>query len=594
MLRPYQQKAVDASIAFLRKSVDPFLIEAATGAGKSHIIAAVAQDIHERTGKRILCLAPGAELVMQNAAKYALTGNPYSIYSASVGVKHLRHPVVFGTPLTVANRISRFRDDYAIVVLDECHRITSTVKGIISSMREGNERLRVMGLTATPYRRGEGYIFRVWPDDEVNSEEEARDPYFVKCVANITARELLAQGYLTPPVIGQIHAGKYATMGLDERDADAVDRAYHGHGRLTASIVADVVAQSRDRRGVLLYAATVRHAQEILASLPPELSAIVTRDTPAKERKRLLERFLAQEIKYLVNVGVLTTGFDAPHVDVIAILRRTESESLLQQIIGRGLRLYPGKKDVLVLDYTTNMEEHFPDGDVFAPVIKASGGASKGVKITAKCEWCGYENQFTATKELAQNPDMKFDEYGYVLDLDGRRVETEYGALPAHYGRRCVNLIQSGVNGTHERCGYFWTHKVCPKCEEKNDITARYCMKCKTELVNPNEKLRGEFRALKKDPTKRQTDIVLDMVCKPSVSRAGNNTLRVDFTTPYRTFCVWLSPESPYATRAREYAAFCDATGDGTHPPETVTYKKEESGFYKVLGYNGREDREPE
>ncbi|MFN9958451.1 MAG: DEAD/DEAH box helicase, partial [bacterium] len=99
-----------------------------------------------------------------------------------------------------------------------------------------------------------------------------------------------------------------------------MDRAYHGQGRKTARIIADIVAQSQDRKGVLIFAATVRHANECLESLPPELSAIVTGETPKKEREEILRRFKAQEIKYIVNVSVLTTGFDATHVDVIAML----------------------------------------------------------------------------------------------------------------------------------------------------------------------------------------------------------------------------------------------------------------------------------
>ena len=101
----------------------------------------------------------------------------------------------------------------------------------------------------------------------------------------------------------------------------------------------------------MLFAATVRHAEEVMASLPPDLSAMITGDTPKGERASIIARFKARRIKYLVNVAVLTTGFDAPHVDVIAILRKTESVGLLQQIIGRGLRLHDDKRDCLVLDY---------------------------------------------------------------------------------------------------------------------------------------------------------------------------------------------------------------------------------------------------
>ena len=109
MLRPYQQAAVDAALDFWKGSADPILIDAATGAGKSHIIAAVAEKIHGKTGKRVLCLAPSGELVQQNRAKYVAAGYSASTFSASAGGKDTRHPVVFGTPLTVRNKISRFQ-----------------------------------------------------------------------------------------------------------------------------------------------------------------------------------------------------------------------------------------------------------------------------------------------------------------------------------------------------------------------------------------------------------------------------------------------------------------------------------------------------
>jgi DNA repair protein RadD len=591
-LRPYQQRLVDASIAHMRKSLEPFVVDATTGSGKSHVIAEVAALIHAGTGKRILCLAPSAELVIQNKAKFTATGAKASTFSASAGGKETRHPVVFGSPLTVRNKISRFmrpgNDGYAMVILDECHSITPTVQTIITKMREGNPNLRVMGLTATPYRLGSGYIYRVEPDGSVHGDDRARDPYFTNCVARVEARELIAQGYLTPPVIGAILAEGYDTSGLavnsrGQFDADAVDRAYHGHGRKTAAIVADVIAQAKDRRGVMFFAATVKHAQEVLASLPPEISAIVTGATPKREREAILAKFKAQQIKYIVNVSVLTVGFDAPHVDVIAILRKTESVGLLQQIIGRGMRIYPGKADCLLLDYTTNLDDHCPDGDLFAPIVRAgkAPGASGGV--TAICPECKYENDFTIRPEVA-DAGYLIDLNGYCVDLQGSRVMTDYGPLPAHYGRRCWGQVLDFETAKYERCGYRWTGKECPHCGEQNDISARYCIECKGEIVDPNEKLAANFRALKKDPTRVQTDAVMSMGITEGVSQAGNATVRVDYVTPYRSFSIWYQPEARHDKGIREWEAFRRAADVGI---DTITYQKDAaSRFYRALGYN--------
>ena len=599
-LRPYQSEAVDAALSFMRRSVSPFCIEAATGAGKSHIIAETASRIHAMTGKRVLCLAPSAELVTQNREKYLATGAKASMFSASAGGKDLRHPVVFGSPLTVKNHISRFKkpgaDGYAMVILDEAHGITPTVRGIIDAMKDANPNLRVFGTTATPYRLGSGWIFARHPDGRINGEDVARDPYFTDCVYQIGARSLIEQGFLTPPVIGQIGAEGYDTSGLalnsrGQFDAAAVDQAYHGHGRKTAMIVADVVAQSRNRHGVMFFAATVQHAQEVMASLPPELSALVTGETPKAQRDSILRRFKDRRIKYLVNVAVLTTGFDAPHVDVIAILRKTESVGLLQQIIGRGLRLSSGKADCLVLDYTSNLDDHCPDGDLFAPVIKASKGGEGGGGIKACCPDCGYENQFTANPQYLE---YNLDDAGYILDLDGRQVMSDHGPISGHFGRRCLGLVQAVPRGEWIRCGYRWTFKPCPHCEAENDISARYCCRCKGEIIDPNEKLAIEFKAMKKDPTKMQTDEVVSMSCRDTVSQSGNQTMRVEFVTTYRQFTVWFQKEARNTRGIMEYEAFMGATEGGTKQPRTVTYQKDAgSMFYRIFAYNRSADVDP-
>src|SRR5690606_3454178 len=159
-----------------------------------------------------------------------------------------------------------------------------------------------------------------------------------------------------------------------------IDRAYHGQGRITSSIVADIVNQSQGKNGVLIFGATVQHCKEILASLPPELSRMVSSES--KNNTKTIEDFRKQKFKYLVNKDMLLVGADFPHVDVIAVLRKTESHRLLQQLLGRGVRLHEENWDIepttaedrkraiangpkphcLYLDYTEdNAEIHYPD-----------------------------------------------------------------------------------------------------------------------------------------------------------------------------------------------------------------------------------------
>lgn len=595
-LRPYQQEAVDAIMSWVRRSTEPCLIEAATGAGKSLLVADIARQVHSASGKRVLCLAPSAELVTQNREKYLATGNQASIFSASAGGVSLRHPVVFGTPVTVKNKISRFGADFAMVILDEAHGLTPTIKTIIDSIRSRNPNLRVVGMTATPYRMGTGYIYKIDADGKPVPEHATKEPYFTSLVYSIGARLLIDNGYLTAPVIGSPMTSGYETLHMETNsrgqfDKADVDQAYHGHGRKTAAIIADIVAQSRDREGVMIFAATIQHAQECMASLPPALSAIVTGDTKRAERERIIRKFKARELKYLVNVAVLTTGFDAPHVDVVALMRATESVGLLQQIIGRGLRLSDGKDNCLILDYAQNIERHCPDGDIFDPKIKAARGGGESVTLPAICEECGTENEFKARKN---DDGFDVDENGYFLDLDGNRIETEHGFMPAHYGRRCQGLHRQR-DGSYAQCSGRWTHKECPHCAAENDIAARYCSECRGEIVDPNEKLRIEFKALKRDPTQMQTDEVIDWSVSDNVSAKGNETWRIDWTTPYRSFSTWVmkKPTNEIAMRDRENLIW--GTQDMQEMPRTITYRKDpNTKFYRIHAYNREPDRAPE
>ncbi len=595
-LRPYQQEAVDAVMRHVMASTTPCILEAATGAGKSHIIAEISKLIHQRSGKRILNLAPSGILVEQNYKKYLATGNYASMFSASVGQKSTKYPVVFGTPLTVKNKISRFKNDVAAIIIDEAHGLTPTVLSIVDAIRASNPNLRVIGLSATPYRMNEGFIYEIGPNNRAVDKEQRLDhTFFKKCVYQIRARTLIDMGYLTPLVIGAIGAENYQTMGMTPTASgkfkqDDIDRAYHGHGRKTAAIVMDVVEKSRDRRGVIIFAATVAHAHEVMASLPPSISRIMTsKDTDDKESAAIMEAFKRQEIKYVVNVAKLTTGVDAPHIDVIALLRKTESPGLLQQIGGRGVRLFDGKDDCLFLDYAGNIEYHCPDGDIFAPIIESKRQKEGGGKIDCICPLCDGENTFTGRQNESG---YDIDENGYFTDLDGNRIPSDYGDIPAHYGRRCTSYTM--VRGQFVQCNYRWTFKKCPHCDHENDIAARYCSECKGEIVDPNEKLRIEFKALKRDPTRLQCDQVLDWTVTEGISKNGNATYRIDIVTPHRHFSIWVMKEPGDIYRAEKKLEMVKPYLFGD-TPDTVTYKKEtDNQFYNIYGLNHPIDEEPE
>lgn len=614
-LRAYQQDAVDKATAWMRRCIMPALLELATGAGKSWICAAIAHWVYQNSGKKVLCLAPSKELIEQNHEKYLATGEPASIFSASAGSKCMRHNVVYGTPQTVKNNLSRFGDAFGAVVIDEAHQITPTIQFIVDSMRKKNPNLRVIGMTATPYRTNTGYIYQYDTDGSFVSEDQAKEPYFNSLLYRITTRELIDMGFLTPahadPELAAQYAAQHVQLNAQGKfDARDIEQVFEGRGRLTAEIVQDVVAHAHGRQGVMIFAATVDHAKECMESLPKESSRMLGGDVNMKrpEREKLIKDFLAKRFKYLVSVGTLTTGFDATHVDLIAILRLTESPGLLQQIIGRGLRLDDYKSDCLVLDYAENIDRHNLHNDLFTPEIKVKGASGECGLLNVKCPECDFVNEFSARP----NPDeFNVSEDGYFLDLADSPIETEHGPMPAHYGRRCTGQVQSLLQrGMYERCEYRWTFKECPECSAPNDIAARFCEQCTEELVNPNDKLRKEFQKVKSDPYQVSTDRVIEWFAQKSISAAGNETLVCEYKTDQRKFKVWYTPESShpkaqYAWRSLNEAVYSghvapdvDTFLEYLHKgktPETITCHRERGGnFYRVIAHNRPEDKVPE
>jgi DNA repair protein RadD len=589
-LRPYQQEAVDKTIEWVKKSTLPCLSEMSVGAGKSIYIAEVARIIHEMSGKRILCLAPRSELVIQNQSKYTGLGLKASIYSASAKQKSLRHPVVFATPMTFKPVARRLGSEFAAVIIDECEGTTPVIREIIEDMKKGSPNLRVIGTTGTPFTTTDGYVYREDENGRALPENIARDPYYAKKLYTVSTRQLLDAGYLTPAIVGDTGRDSYDALSLTPNKAGKfapgdVDRVFVGHGRKTAAIVADAMDRMAGRKSIVFFAATIKHAEEIYASLHPGIAAVVHGKT--KDRDKILEKFGSGGLRVLINVNVLTVGWDCPRVDGIVLMRATESARLLAQIIGRGLRLFEGKEDVLLLDYAKNFERHAEDGDIFNPSIKASYKGEEGEPIEAICESCERVNIFSARRN---EEGFNVDANGYFTDLTGERIQVENHKgesvpLAAHYGRRCQHVHMR----TGERCDYYWSCKVCPVCDHANDIAARFCSACKCELIDPASKLIEMHQAHKKDPTKPQTEEVLGITYTRGVSRSGNDMITAEVTTPRRKFPIYLLESTNW--QAQKRMAFALATDDFTTTPRTITYVKK-GDFWEALGFGAPTDDE--
>ncbi|EJC6861859.1 DEAD/DEAH box helicase [Vibrio parahaemolyticus] len=460
-LRPYQADSVKAVIHYFRKHSTPAVIVLPTGAGKSLVIAELA-----RLAKgRVLVLAHVKELVEQNHAKYEGYGLKGAIFSAGLGRKETDQQVVFASVQSVVRNLDSFKNQFSLLVIDECHRVpddkNSSYQKVITHLRELNPGIKVLGLTATPYRLGMGWIYQYHTRGQVRTEESR---FFRDCIFELPIRYLLDENFLTParmmdaPVLSYdfsqlkpANTGRYKEAEMDM----VIDKAK----RATPQIVEQIIQYARERKGVMIFAATVRHAQEIHGLLPEGETAIVIGDTPTPERDAIIQAFKNREIKYLVNVSVLTTGFDAPHVDLIAILRPTESVSLYQQIVGRGLRLSKGKNECLVLDYAGNSY------DLYQPEVGDPKPDSTSEIITIPCPACGFNNNFWG----------KLDSNGFLLE---------------HFGRRCQGYFEDEDTGEREHCGYRFRAKYCGECGADNDIAARICHECDATLVDPDKKLK--------------------------------------------------------------------------------------------------------
>lgn len=461
-LRDYQQQAVTNTIRYFQKSRNPAVVVLPTGAGKSLVIAELA-----RIAKgRVLVLAHVKELVEQNHAKFESYDLDAGIFSASLGKKDWDQKAIFGSVQSVARAPDDFFENYSLLVIDECHRVAeegaTQYQEVIRKLRERNPELCILGLTATPYRLGLGWIYEFNQAGEIKTDKKR---FFKQCVYELPLSYMIKQGYLTVPVKVDIPVTSYDFSELMDKGRmytmAEVEEVLKTQKRLTPLIVRNVIDISErfNRKGVMIFSSSVKHAEEIISYLPANDARIVLGDTDMKEREAIVNDFKKRKFKYLVNVSVLTTGFDAPHVDVIAIMRPTESNSLYQQIVGRGLRLSDEKDDCFVLDYT-GMQH-----DIYAPEISDKRPAKDTVPVLVPCPVCEFENTF----------------WGRVDD-DGVMYE--------HYGRKCRGAVQDTKTLEIKPCGYRFRLKLCHVCGAENDITAKECEKCQAVLIDADAKLK--------------------------------------------------------------------------------------------------------
>lgn len=408
-LRPYQREAVDAVYAHLRQRDDNPVVVIPTGGGKTPVMATLCDDAVSRWSGRVLVLAHVKELLEQTAGTLDRMAPQLhlGLYSAGLKRRDTEHPVIVAGIQSVFRRATEL-DAFDLVIVDEAHMIPPEGEGMYQTfLREAkvvNPHLRVVGLTATPFRMTSGMICQ--PDHFLNH-----------VCFEVGVKELIRDGYLCP-LRTKAGTTKADTSGLHVRGGEFIAGEVEDlmdQDALVRSACAEIVEQTRDRRSVLIFASGVQHGQHIVDVMRREHGVecgFVTGDTPVTQRDAIIGRFRGKAdsklfgdstpLKYLCNVNVLTTGFDAPNVDCVAMLRPTMSPGLYYQMVGRGFRLCEGKGDCLVLDFGGNVLRHGPVDAIRLSEVEDRGNGEAPAKECPQCQAlvhaayavcpeCGYE-----------------------------------------------------------------------------------------------------------------------------------------------------------------------------------------------------------
>tara|TARA_R110000744_G_scaffold64077_5_gene131929 strand:+ start:205 stop:1797 length:1593 start_codon:yes stop_codon:yes gene_type:complete len=433
-LREYQQESVNALTSYLHNKTGNPLLVLPTGSGKSHCQAGFIQQTLDRyPNTKILCLTHVKELIEQNVEKARLymPGADIGIYSAGLGKRELDKSITFAGIQSIYNK--EFKAPH-LVMIDECHLVPKRGDGMYLQLLQrliiDNPKLRVIGMTATPFRLRGGVL--TGGDGKM----------FDSVVYDLPIQRLIDEGVLATVVSAE------ASAAINVSDVKVTAGEYNlkqlgvaaDQDHVTASAVTDLLNHGKSRKSWLIFCVSVKHAEHVKEALIERgvVAECITGETPKDERKRILEAYKAGKIKALTNCNVLTTGFDAPEIDLIALLRPTISPGLYVQMVGRGMRPADGKDNCLVLDYGGNISRHGPVDNVTMPPPEGKGKGEAPVKfcpmclaechISAKeCDECGHEFEMEE-KELGKRASQ-------LSILSSQKELTEYEVSKVKYVR---------------------------------------------------------------------------------------------------------------------------------------------------------------
>lgn len=444
-LRDYQTAAVDALFDYWDNARSGLII-APCGAGKSLIIAEIIRRARQWPDTRIIILTHRKKLLEQNESELRniLPDAPTGFYSAGLKRKDKQAQILFAGIQSVHKMATKL-EPFDMILIDEAHmmpRSSETQYGrFIAEALLVNPRLKIAGLTATPYRLDSGRL----TDKPGN--------VFDKEVYDISVKMLIDRGYLCPVVskgaakpvnMSKVHrrGGEFIASEM----AAAFDQA-----DIVQEACREIVAYGHDRRAWLVFAASIEHAEHVRDTLQ-EMGIDAKTYTSADADESVLDDFAHGRLRCVVNVDILTVGSNFPICDMMAILRATESTALYVQIVGRGMRLYPGKENCLLLDYGGNVERHGVIDDVV--VAKNPEGSGEGKAPVKTCENC-HSLVHAAVREC---PDC-----GFLFPVEEANHDTI-----AYSGALLRSQIQPTV---HEVTSWSWTRHVKPGKPDSVKVT---------------------------------------------------------------------------------------------------------------------------
>jgi DNA repair protein RadD len=392
-LLPSQEQGIRAAFNYMEtnRGKHPLLVYP-TGAGKSHVIAGICAEVHERWPReKVLVLSHVAQILRQDydtIIKY-IPKECVGVYSAGLGRREVKKITVAGIQ-SVYNRQKLFAD-YRLIIVDEAHLIPPSGEGRYRSFFEALPQYTKVGLTATKYRLGHGLL---------------TDGIFDKIVFEKKIPELIDEGRLCKLT------SKETKIKMDTKEVGLLASDFNKKQlaskfdvkAITENIVCELIKYKDIRKHWLVFAIDIAHAEHITQSLIEHeiAAACIHSQQKGVDASEIIDFFKEGGFQALVSVAKLTVGFDAPNVDLVALLRPTISPVLHIQMIGRGLRTCKGKKDCLILDFARNLERLGPIDNVTIPrkAVKYKAGAAKTktcpecseiVALSAKrCTYCNF------------------------------------------------------------------------------------------------------------------------------------------------------------------------------------------------------------